>query len=64
MAKEILKLVALDTGIVMRHVRYFKGGPISVEETNIAVAPGRVKQFNLEQERKQYSHLNNSRINE
>lgn len=62
--KEIIRLSATETGLVFRHVRYTKGGPITIEETDITVAPGRVKQFNLEQERKQFPHLNNSKTHD
>jgi 3-dehydroquinate dehydratase len=64
MGKEIIKLSATETGLVFRHVQYTKGGPITIEATTITVAPGRVKQFNLEQERKEFSFLNNSKLNE
>jgi hypothetical protein len=62
--KEIVKLVATPTGLVFRHVRYTKGGPITIEETDITIPIGRVKQFNLEQQKKEYPHLNNSKTHD
>lgn len=60
---EVVALKALNTGIVVRHVKQTKSGPVTVEVTDIRLSKHQIKSFNQNQEAKKFSFLNNSKIN-